>query len=276
MSTSGVDFFSNLYVCYYYGCYTKCTDAWKDYDIACPYSKLYYIRKGECELVIEGEVYHAMPGQCYLIPAHTRHSYYLINENHMEKYWMHFELKTGDEQALQGLRLPYFVTVPKEEQERWDSYFQRIYELAVLDDTASRLAEKAEILNLISAYIRLAEKTGLRTEKASSKAPRQNILFVIDYMNRHLAEKITVETLAGLLHVHPNYFIRMFKTYMGVPPMNYVNRLRVERAKALLENTTLPVSDVMTQIGFDDISTFSSFFKHYTGYNPRLFRDIFS
>lgn len=72
-----------------------------------------------------------------------------------------------------------------------------------------------------------------------------------------------------------NYFIRMFKSYMGVPPLNYVNRLRVERAKSLLENTSMPVSSVMRSLGFEDLSTFSSFFKHYTGYNPSLFRKTF-
>ncbi len=279
MDTSCVDFFSNLYVYYYYGSYTKCTDVWKEYNITCPFSKLYFIKKGECELMIDGQRYHASAGQCFLIPAHTKHSYYHINENYIEKYWMHFEFKTGDAQALKSLRLPYFVTVPASCAAEIDTRFQNIFSLAASTDTASRLREKAEILSLLGTYISLAQKNDYQSalpasETAASSA--QTIHDVINYMNSHLSEKVTVEELAALLHVHPNYFIRMFKAYMGVPPLNYLNRLRVERAKSLLENTTLPVSIIMTGLGFDDISSFSSFFKRYTGYNPRLFRETFS
>lgn len=279
MDTSCVDFFSNLYVYYYYGSYTKCTDVWKEYNITCPFSKLYYIKKGECELMIDGQRYHASAGQCFLIPAHTKHSYYHINNHHIEKYWMHFELKTGDAQALKGLRLPYFVTVPAPYAAQMDARFETIFTLAANTDTASRLREKAEILSLISTYIALAQQNGYQSVPTSSEAAAasaKTIHDVIDYMNTHLSEKVTVDELAALLHVHPNYFIRMFKAYMGVPPLNYLNRLKVERAKSLLENTTLPVSIIMTGLGFDDISSFSSFFKRYTGYNPRLFRETFS
>lgn len=274
MENAEVDFFSNLYVYYYYGSYTKCHENWKEYQISCPFSKLYYICKGECELVIEGKTFHALPGMLFLIPAHTLHSYYHINDNYVEKYWMHFDLKTGDPQALKGLRLPFYVSVP--ESENIDSQFQTIISLSRQRDTASRLQEKAEILKLISCYIRLAHTDNLMHQSDTNPSPDQKIHYVIEYMNHHLADKICLDELARLLHVHPNYFIRMFKGHMGVPPLAYLNRLRVERAKSLLENTSLPVSDIMHQVGFEDSSTFSSFFKHYTGYNPSQFRKAFS
>lgn len=274
MGTADVDFFSNLYVHYYYGSYTKCGESWKEYHISCPFSKLYYIRKGECELVIEGKTFHAVPGMLFLIPAHTRHSYYHINENFIEKYWMHFELKTGDDQVLKSLGLPYFVTVP--ESEPLDGLFQEIISLSGQMDLSSRMQEKADILKLVGTYIQYAQKTGYRSLPDGHSSPEKDIRQVIEYMNDHLSVKVTVAELAGLLHIHPNYFIRLFKSHMGVPPLNYLSRLRIERAKSLLENTDLQVSDIMREVGFDDISTFSRFFKHYTGYNPRQFRATFS
>ena len=44
MGTSNIDFFSNLYIHYYYGSYTKCGESWKDYHVSCPFSKLFYIK----------------------------------------------------------------------------------------------------------------------------------------------------------------------------------------------------------------------------------------
>lgn len=273
MGAADMDFFSNLYIHYYYGSFTKCGENWKEYHVSCPFSKLYYIRKGECELVIEGKTFHAIPGMLFLIPAHTQHSYYHINTNYIEKYWMHFELKTGDDQALKSLGLPYYVTVS--EKKPLDHIFEEIISLSKQMDLASRMLEKSAILKLVSTYIRLAQGMGYRLLPDHYSSPEGAIHQVIEYMNSHLSSKITVAELAGLLHIHPNYFIRLFKTHMGVPPLNYLSRLRIECAKSLLENTDLPISDVMQQVGFDDISAFSRFFKHYTGYNPRQFRKTF-
>lgn len=274
MGNADMDFFSNLYIHYYYGSYTRCRETWKEYHVSCPYSKLYYIRKGECELVIEGNTYHALPGMLFFIPAHTQHSYYHINDNHVEKYWMHFDLKTGDPQAFKSLGLPYYVIVP--ETKALDSQFQEIISLSRQMDLASRMQEKAAILNLFSAYLRLAQAAGYASVPDTTASPEKDLQQVIQYMSHHLSDKLSVSELAGLLHVHPNYFIRLFKTHMGMPPLRYQNMLRVERAKSLLENTALPVSEIMQQVGFEDSSTFSRFFKHYTGYNPMHFRKTFS
>lgn len=274
MGTANVDFFSNLYIHYYYGSYTKCGENWKEYHVSCPFSKLYYIQKGECELVIEGKTYHALPGMLFMIPAHTQHSYYHISDDHIEKYWMHFELKTGDDQALKSLGLPYYVIVPK--SEALDTLFQEIFSLSKQMDPAARMLEKSAVLKLIGIYIRLAQAAGYTSHANSLSSPERDIHQVIEYMNSHLSDRITTSELAGLLHLHPNYFIRLFKAHMGIPPLSYWNRLRIERAKSLLENTALPVSDIMQQVGFEDISTFSRFFKHYTGYNPRQFRKTFT
>lgn len=274
MGNADMDFFSSLYIHYYYGSYTRCRETWKEYHISCPYSKLYYIRKGECELVIEGNTYHALPGMLFFIPAHTQHSYYHINDNHVEKYWMHFDLKTGESQTLQGLGLPYCVSVP--EDNALDSQFQEIISLSGQMDPASRIQEKAAILNLFATYLRLSQASGFSSVPDAASSPETGIQQVIQYMNLHLSERLSVSELAGLLHVHPNYFIRLFKTHMGMPPLRYRNMLRAERAKSLLENTALPVSEIMRQVGFEDSSTFSRFFKHYTGYNPMQFRKTFS
>lgn len=274
MANADTDFFSNLYIHYYYGSYTRCRETWKEYHVSCPYSKLYYIRKGECELVIDGKTYHALPGMLFFIPAHVRHSYYHINDNHVEKYWMHFDLNVGESQTFQSLGLPYFVCVP--ESEALDGQFQEIISLSRQMDPASRIQEKAAILKLVSSYFQLAQTAGYDAAADAAPSSETDIQRVIQYMNRHLSDKLSVSELAGLLHVHPNYFIRLFKTYMGMPPLRYQNMLRIERAKSLLENTSLPVSEIMHQVGFEDRSTFSRFFRHYTGYNPMQFRKLFS
>ena len=60
---------------------------------------------------------------------------------------------------------------------------------------------------------------------------------------------------------------------MGKPPMHYLNEYRVEKACALLENTTYSVTDAALAVGFDDASYFARVFKKQMGVSPRSYKN---
>lgn len=70
----------------------------------------------------------------------------------------------------------------------------------------------------------------------------------------------------------PYHFSRMFKLSTGLPPHQYVMRQRIERAKALLTNTDLPVGVVAQEVGFASPSHFAQQFRRLVGTAPRFFR----
>ncbi len=269
MDNSFSKYFSNLYIDYYYGAFTHCGQSWREDNILCPFCKIYYIIDGECEIKIDGTAYRGQKNRMFFIPSQTRHSFYHISDNHITKYWMHFEVKTWDAPLFKNINLPYYIDV-KEDSEII-RYFKEIFRQAGENTIASSFRLKAGILSLLSEYIELSD--GKQVTIYEENHPEFHS--VISYISDHLQDKLTVETLSGLMHIHPNYFIRLFKSRMGTTPLNYINRLRIERAKSLLENTRLPVSEIMLRVGFEDISTFSNFFKHYSGYNPSVFRKTF-
>jgi transcriptional regulator GlxA family with amidase domain len=95
------------------------------------------------------------------------------------------------------------------------------------------------------------------------------------YLQTHLAEAITLEQLAEHFAMTPRTLIRRFKQHLDETPMAYLQRLRIERAKALLENTLWTPEHIMLQVGYEDISSFRKLFVHYTSLTPKAYRQKF-
>ncbi|MES2456467.1 MAG: AraC family transcriptional regulator [Bacteroidota bacterium] len=86
-------------------------------------------------------------------------------------------------------------------------------------------------------------------------------------------ENLDMEYVASQLPMGYSSFRKTFKKLEGVSPNQYHINIRVERAKQLLENTLLNVSEIGFQTGFESVSYFSKVFKNKTGFSPTEYRD---
>lgn len=93
-----------------------------------------------------------------------------------------------------------------------------------------------------------------------------------DYIQSHLDENMTRESLAAIVYLTPDYLSHLFKRETGFSLTNYIIYERIEEAKRLLAGTGLSISDIATRCGFQNISYFSKQFKRFTGVTPREFR----
>lgn len=91
---------------------------------------------------------------------------------------------------------------------------------------------------------------------------------VSTYIEEHLAEQISLGTLAKLAKLSPYYFCRAFKHSFGTPPHRYHTNRRIERAKALLAKRDISVTEVSMTVGFSETSSFSAAFRKTTGITP--------
>jgi AraC family transcriptional regulator len=99
---------------------------------------------------------------------------------------------------------------------------------------------------------------------------------VAAFIEDHLAEAISLATLAGLVRLSPHHFCRAFKKSFGVPPHRYHNGRRIERAKTLLVKRGSSVTDTGLTIGFSETSSFSAAFRRETGLTPTEYRRSFA
>jgi len=99
------------------------------------------------------------------------------------------------------------------------------------------------------------------------------IQMVLEYIEMHYAEEISLETLceaAGGLS--EQYLCRLFKSTVGQRPIEYILRKRIDTARAYLDKTDLPIADIAVKCGFHNTSYFYRNFKKFTGTSPLTYR----
>lgn len=97
---------------------------------------------------------------------------------------------------------------------------------------------------------------------------------VLDHIDQHLEEAITVAALADLANLSAFHFTRLFTATMGVPPFRYVSRRRLENAMFLLADGTLPLAEIAHRSLFSSQASFNRAFRRATGMTPGEYRRL--
>jgi AraC family transcriptional regulator len=95
---------------------------------------------------------------------------------------------------------------------------------------------------------------------------------VVEYIEEHLAEEISLATLAQLVDLSLYHFARAFRQSFGVPPHRYHVARRIDRAKSLLQRPALSVTQIGIEIGFRETSSFTRAFRKFAGATPTEYR----
>jgi two-component system response regulator YesN len=117
----------------------------------------------------------------------------------------------------------------------------------------------------------LKDKTHVITSSrgwSENSRHKEAIDFMIDYVHNHYAEEITLESLSKLLYLSRNYLNQIFKKATGETFTNYLIRVRMEKAKALLIEGKFMIYEIADKVGYKTAPYFSSIFKKYNGINP--------
>lgn len=100
----------------------------------------------------------------------------------------------------------------------------------------------------------------------------QAIERVIQVMHSNLHEALTLEDLASVACLSPYYFNRVFRRLTGIPPGEFLAALRLRAAQRLLLTTSLSVTDICFEVGYNSTGSFTSRFTRLVGLAPRLLR----
>ena len=130
----------------------------------------------------------------------------------------------------------------------------------------SALSIKTFVYSIIDEISKLAR------ENAGETGKNRIVYKAAEYIGEHcLKQEIMVSELANICHVSQATLRRMFISEFGISPRDYINSMRLDRAKLLLRNGGIEVCEVARLCGFDDPSYFSRFFKKHTGKSPGKF-----
>lgn len=101
------------------------------------------------------------------------------------------------------------------------------------------------------------------------------ILALQHWLEGHVGTEITLKEMAGRVHLSGRTFLRRFKAATGYTPNVYVQNLRIEKARGLLERTRIPISEIGWNVGYRDPSAFSRVFRAITGISAGEYRKRF-
>ncbi len=101
----------------------------------------------------------------------------------------------------------------------------------------------------------------------------KSVLSMLIYLKTHYTEDVSIQDLADLTSVTPNYASQLFKEETGFTFSNYLTSLRIHQAALLLLHTDMPIFLVANQVGYRDYFYFAKVFKRLTGFTPSAYRN---
>ena len=108
---------------------------------------------------------------------------------------------------------------------------------------------------------------------ASQTKSDDKIEYILHYIRSHVHEKLSVAELAYFTGLSYVQFLRRFEAYTGSTPIEYINTLKLQKAKDLLAETDFKIREIALLCGFDNEYYFSKFIKKQTGLSPSAFRN---
>jgi AraC-like DNA-binding protein len=262
---------------------------WRFQNVSNPYSRLYLITDGEATVRHHGRRFVLEPGSLHVIPAFTRTDLYC--QDYFEVQYVHFTSRlSGGPDLFSILDCRFQVAATQRERQLFALLLElnpdaglRDYDphktvaetQAIRDarvrsgpDVARHLETDGLVRQLLAPILQTA------TERSVSRlAGIGRFEDVLNYMDSHLQEPITLEQLAARAHLSPTYFSDLFSEAVGVRPIDYLNRRRVQRAQVMLLTTPLTVKQVAARVGFTGSAYFCRVFKKYCGQTPGSYRE---
>jgi len=132
-----------------------------------------------------------------------------------------------------------------------------------------------KLLVLSRLYCILHDLLLWRMQRQLNPFAYRQVLPARQYILEHCEEELSLDLLAGLCNLSVTHFRRLFKSVFHVSPIAYLQNLRLEKAKDLLQIRGMTLEEIAARIGFQSASYFIRFFKQHTGLTPRQYMRLY-
>lgn len=156
------------------------------------------------------------------------------------------------------------------------SQMARAIVIEVSSDQLGRAAMlEAQVRQLVIHLLRkhLTVRKSDRIELSRAGLVDRRLRLAIEYMHDNFGRELALEEIAAAAFLSEYHFARLFKQITGVTPHVYLANVRLERARKLLAETSLSISEVAATVGYQSQSHFTKMFKAVTGVTPRAYRE---
>lgn len=247
--------------------------------------ELIYVHDGQAQFHIDYDYFNSEKGDIILIRPNALHSIHPIGKKYhfMDAINFHLDLlgySTLDYASINYLQPLYngqldFDRVIKPHQKGYTEIRKLLIEAMEIGYNRENYFElelKSKLLSLLG----LLFKHGcVHSKELTHDAYRreEKIRTIIDYINAHYQEELTIDHLASICNYSPTYFMNFFKKNLGVSCMDYLISYRLRKATELLQHSSLSILEIASEIGFTNLSNFNRQFKKAYHMTPSHYRE---
>ena len=135
---------------------------------------------------------------------------------------------------------------------------------------------KAQLMQMLMLLMREITESPTVTQKGcnfETYSKSYAVKRIINYLMENYEHKISLDQIAHNMYLSPVYISKIFKEETGESPINYLIKIRLEKAKEILEERSDgSIKSIANEIGYDDVYHFSKLFKKYFGMSPQHYR----
>lgn len=243
-------------------------------------AELTLITKGSCVYHINLVEYEATEGDILFIPPLLLHSITLNNseEFYSETYVFHMNFLGRNSIDIcstryltpminQEFSIPCLITPLHPAYTSLRKCFNQITSLYTEEVFGYELALKSFLLQTIFLLLQYSDKNPSSVSNPSS----DKLKMILDYIELHYAETISVSELAKLCYFSDYHFMRFFKKHMNMTCIQYINNVRLEKSVELFEQGNTSILEVSLSVGFHNLSYFHRAFKKKYHMTPLSF-----
>ncbi|PKM93634.1 MAG: hypothetical protein CVU84_14815 [Firmicutes bacterium HGW-Firmicutes-1] len=225
---------------------------------------------GEGLFQYDQKEYTIRSGQGLFIYPHIPHSYYALEKPWITN-WVSFDgysIKT----LLEGLHMNKTGIYEVLNKPLLESRFHECFQLA----TSKGIYENIETSAFLFQFIVDIAKHTEPLEKVSLNNHKNKLESVLKYIEEYYSNEITIEQLAELVNVTPQYLCVLFQRIVKKRPFEYINQVRINKSKELiLTNRTTSIATISKKVGFESPSYYGVQFRKMEGMTPGQFKDLF-
>lgn len=242
--------------------------------------EIMYVRKGSCEVYVKEERYRLEVGDFILLNGYVPHRLAVNKNTPCKVLCLEFEFVHDTDSGNSLSSIYRYVNEVRSFLKEGRSVLKlkdtvEIY--PILNDIYRELEESNSGKNIYvksafsQFFIKLARLWSESEKRGNSLADRYT-KDAISFMSSSYYEELTIEQVSEHVNLNVSYFHKIFKQATGKTPMDFLNAIRINKAKMLLQKTGIPIIDICNYVGFNSRQYFSYAFKKQTGVTPSKFR----
>lgn len=246
--------------------------------------EMVYMKKGNAVFEVSGQAAPIGPNDIIIIKPHQSHKFVVKSEVNCEFIVLYFKFtgQMGDEHSdvsledflnfVRGKESGPFIALKVSQKNEIITILNRILRERENADIGSEFLNHLLIMELFVLISRVLKMEWENSIKNKSPKLKELIEVSVKYINNNFERDISLGDIAHYVFLSPSYFIRAFKEEMGISPINYLLKVRIQRAKELLEETDHKISDIALSVGFSNQQRFNEIFKKYVKITPLQYR----